>query len=416
MAPLGNIINPRPLDASPTDELDRLALSTAPSAASAAKAEAKMRSWTTLRLEMKRRHKIREEELAIAREKEERDRIERKKAQKRQNRLELGIESDDDDSDSDSLHGDRNEEGDDDEDSLDGGRRLRFTQSSRGPRGLLSSDGNTDIGSVAHAAAALAVTVKEQKKASRMAKFTSKSRMATLSALKSNFDAALGEDGADTRSPMEGNPPSPNNLRALASGEAQNAGHGDLNAAPSAPNKKSQYSNMIIVASLRERMWLRWRTKALDIAHKQLYHDMIMAAVLVSTFNMLFYEAGDYGSFWFAVDAFTFLIFFSEVGIMVLAHDGWKPYLADPWNVLDLAIVVATPLAIIFHQTEVQLGFAACTVVRSFRPLRIINRVHALRKTVMLLYLSLSRLGLLLAFAPFFPVLVLLWTPVYPVS
>jgi hypothetical protein len=171
----------------------------------------------------------------------------------------------------------------------------------------------------------------------------------------------------------------------------------------------------VIVEGKWYRRWREYREKCLNIFHTAAWRDMILAAIIISSGIMLLPEKDTtYWSFWFVVDGICGLIFVVEVCVMVGAVEG-KPkppkhpeprtglivYLEDPWNRLDLSIVIVTFLGPIFLETEITWAYAICKVVRSFRPLRIINRVDSLKYTVQTLYMSLMRLGTLILFLGF---------------
>jgi hypothetical protein len=145
------------------------------------------------------------------------------------------------------------------------------------------------------------------------------------------------------------------------------------------------------------------------------WRDMILIAIIMSSCLMVFTDQNTpYTSIFFILDQVCLLIFMVEIAVMIGATEG-KPrppkhphtrtgvrvYLEDPWNRLDVSIVVVTFLSPIFVETNMTWAYGICTVVRSFRPLRIINRVDSLKYTVQTLYMSLVRLGTLILFLGF---------------
>mmetsp|Transcript_1005 Transcript_1005/g.1224 ORF Transcript_1005/g.1224 Transcript_1005/m.1224 type:complete len:2440 (-) Transcript_1005:185-7504(-) len=195
----------------------------------------------------------------------------------------------------------------------------------------------------------------------------------------------------------------------------------------------SVHANEIIVESKWELKWRKYREGCKKIFDMPEWRDMILAAIIISSGIMLFTnEKTPYLSFWFILDCICGLIFVVEVCVMVgvveskshpsslvssslirptkhHSNHGHVPYLRtglfvyleDPWNKLDVSIVIVTFLGPILLETNILWGYGICQVIRSFRPLRIINRVDSLKYTVQTLYMSLMRLGTLILFLGF---------------
>jgi hypothetical protein len=158
--------------------------------------------------------------------------------------------------------------------------------------------------------------------------------------------------------------------------------------------------------------FIRFRKFSIQVVSSTKWHDLIMMAIVVSSLMMVLQDENtSFIGIFFILDILCGVIFAIEVVLMcgalesVRDHDknivGFRAYIEDPWNQLDLAIVISTFLAPIFTVTDLSLGYWCCTIIRAFRPLKVINRVASLKSTVHLLYVSLIRLGTLGMFITF---------------
>jgi len=166
----------------------------------------------------------------------------------------------------------------------------------------------------------------------------------------------------------------------------------------------------VLVMKKSSRLFLRYRKVCKRVVNSRVWHELIMVAILVSCVAMVATDdETPFNSAWFLVDCAAGLVFLLEVFFMwgYSEYDksgrgawvvGFKAYLHDPWNKLDLAIVCSQVLMPVFRITKNGLGYSACQVVRSFRPLRVINRVESVKATVTLLFSSIRRLGTLILF------------------
>ncbi|XP_048519457.1 voltage-dependent T-type calcium channel subunit alpha-1G isoform X3 [Dendroctonus ponderosae] len=104
-------------------------------------------------------------------------------------------------------------------------------------------------------------------------------------------------------------------------------------------------------------------------------------------------------------DEFIFAFFTLEMTIKMIAMDvyGKGSYLADPWNRLDMFIVLAGAVEYGLPNFN-NINLSAVRTIRVLRPLRAINRIPSMRILVMLLLDTLPMLGnvLLLCFFVFF--------------
>mmetsp|Transcript_1007 Transcript_1007/g.1240 ORF Transcript_1007/g.1240 Transcript_1007/m.1240 type:complete len:2098 (-) Transcript_1007:185-6478(-) len=157
---------------------------------------------------------------------------------------------------------------------------------------------------------------------------------------------------------------------------------------------------------------IQFRKISVLIVTSSRWRDLIMAAIIVSSLMMVLQDDDtNYLGVFFLIETLCGIIFFVEVILMCGALEsvrendknilGFRAYIEDPWNKLDLAIVISTFLAPIFNEYDIKNGYWLCTVVRAFRPLKAINRVNSLKSTVHLLYKSMIRLGTLGMFITF---------------
>jgi len=174
-------------------------------------------------------------------------------------------------------------------------------------------------------------------------------------------------------------------------------------------------SGEIVSVQAKLSRWRRYRRWASAFKIQKWFHDLVLLCIAVSCIIMVASsEDEDYTSWLFLVDTACGLVFMVELVVNVGAsktrpypprwphgRDGFAAFWEDPWNRLDLAIVVSQCLAPVFRETSITLGLAACTVVKSCRPLRIINRIKDLKSTVVLLYSSMMRLGTMVVFLSF---------------
>jgi hypothetical protein len=157
---------------------------------------------------------------------------------------------------------------------------------------------------------------------------------------------------------------------------------------------------------------VKFRKFCVGVVSSKEWNVLIMGAIIVSSIMMILQdEHTEYLGFFFIVDSLCGLVFLAEVVLMCGALEsfrqnrpnivGFRAYWEDHWNKLDLAIVLATLFGPIFNAYKYHTSYWICTVVRSFRPLKAINRVNSLKSTVHLLYMSMMRLGTLGMFITF---------------
>ena len=174
-------------------------------------------------------------------------------------------------------------------------------------------------------------------------------------------------------------------------------------------------SGEIVSVQAKLSRWRQYRRWATALKAQRWFNDLVLLCIAVSCVVMIASsEDEDYTSWLFLVDTACGLVFMLELVVNVGAsktrpfpphwpygRDGFVAFWKDPWNRLDLAIVVSQCLAPVFRETSLALGLAACTIVKSCRPLRIINRIKDLKSTVVLLYSSMIRLGTMVVFLSF---------------
>lgn len=100
------------------------------------------------------------------------------------------------------------------------------------------------------------------------------------------------------------------------------------------------------------------------------------------------------------VDLFLSFFFLCEVVVQAVAK-GPKAYIANGWHRLDVGIVAGSVFGLVFRLAKVDMGTRVCRVVRSARPLRLVNRVESLHQTIAALITSLGMIGALVGFLLF---------------
>ena len=170
--------------------------------------------------------------------------------------------------------------------------------------------------------------------------------------------------------------------------------------------------DLVVVASAMQLRWMKWQAISKRIVATQLWTDMLFYAIIVSCLSMLFTDNDTpYLSFWFLVETICNVLFLLEVFVKIGSaaeldanyklRTGWAGYIYEPWNRLDFLIVLSAIFSVVFRELGMTEGVNACTVVRAFRPLRMINSIDALKDQVVLLFKSFSSLGTLAVFLAF---------------
>ena len=100
---------------------------------------------------------------------------------------------------------------------------------------------------------------------------------------------------------------------------------------------------------------------------------------------------------WISMGTFTIELFVKVVAHGLTSHEG--AYLHDPWNWLDLAVIVPFWLLIAFADLP---SLRALQLARALRPLRTLRQFPSVRRVVVAFFHALPSLSSVVAFTAFF--------------